>query len=201
MEFFDPKKAAQEKDVYTNIFKQSPDFFAFHVQKDINASIYTSKADVIPVYKKKSKLPKENYRPISILPNISKLYERYLYDQISKYFENRFSKFQCGFQKGYSAQHCLLAMIEKWKTAVDNGGAFAALLSDLSKAFDCITHDLIISKLAAYDFDTNALKLIHNHLSNRKQRMKVNSGYSIWKGIFYVAPQGSIRGHLFFNIH
>ena len=120
MEFFDPKKAAQEKDVYTNIFKQSPDFFAFHVQKDINASISTSKfpndlkkPDVIPVYKKRSKLPKENYRPISILPNISKLYERYLYDQISKYFENRFSKFQCGFQKGYTAQHCLLAMIEK----------------------------------------------------------------------------------------
>ena len=52
MEFFDPKKAAQEKDVYTNIFKQSPDFFAFHVQKDINASIYTSKADVIPVQEK-----------------------------------------------------------------------------------------------------------------------------------------------------
>ena len=74
-------------------------------------------------------------------------------------------------------------------------------MSDLSKAFDCITHDLIISKLAAYDFDTNALKLIHNHLSNRKQRIKVNSGYSIWKGIFYVAPQGSIRAHLFFNIH
>ena len=74
-------------------------------------------------------------------------------------------------------------------------------MTDLSKAFDCITHDLIISKLAAYDFDTNALKLIHNHLSNRKQRMKVNSGYSIWKDIFYVAPQGSISGPLFFNIH
>ena len=182
IESLDPKKAAQEKNIHTNILKQNSDFFAFHVQRDINASISTSKfpndlkeADVIPVYKKKSKLSKENYRPISILPNFSKVYERCLYDQISKYFETRFSKFQCGFRKGYSAQHCLLAMIEKWKTAVDNGSVFAALLTDLSKAFDCILHDLIIAKLAAYGFDTNALRLIHNYLSNRKQRVKVNS--------------------------
>ena len=180
IEPFYPKKVAQEKDIHTNTLKQNSDFFAFHVQKDINASISTSKfpddlkeADVIPVYKKKSKLSKENYRPISILPNFSKVYERCLYDQISKYFETRFSKFQCGFRKGYSAQHCLLAMIEKWKTAVDNGGVFAALLTDLSKAFDCIPHDLIIAKLAAYGFDTNALKLIHSYLSNRKQRVKM----------------------------
>ena len=59
-------------------------------------------------------------------------------------------------------------MTEKWKTAVDNGGVFAALLTNPSKAFDCIAHDLIITKLAAYGFDTNALKLIHNYLCNRK---------------------------------
>ena len=92
-----------------------------------------------------------------------------MYDQISKYFETRFSKFQCGFRKGYSAQHCLLAMIEKWKRAVDNGGVFAALLTDLSKAFDCIPHDLIIAKLAAYGFDTNALRLIIIYLTGSKE--------------------------------
>ena len=87
------------------------------------------------------------------------MYERCLYNQISKYFKTRFSKFQCGFRKGYSAQQCLLATIEKWKTAVENGDVFAALLTDLSKAFDCTPHNLIIAKLAAYGFDTNALKL------------------------------------------
>ena len=70
-------------------------------------------------------------------------------------------------------------MIEKWKTTVDNGGVFATLLTDLFKVFDCIPHDLIIAKLAAYGFDNNALKFIHNYLSNRKQTVKVNSAYSI----------------------
>ena len=178
------------------------------MQKDINSSISALKfpndlkeADIIPVYKKKSKLSKGNYRPLSILPNIPKVYKRCLCDQISKYFEIRFSKFQCDFRKGYSAQHCLLAMIEKWKTVVDNGGIFEALLIDFSKVFDCIPHDLIIAKLAAYGFDTNALKLIQNYLSNWKQRVKVNTAYNIWKDIYYGVLQGSILGPLLFNKH
>ena len=139
--------------------------------------------------RKKSKLSKENYRPISIFPNISKVYKRCLYDQISKYFEIRFSKLQSSFCKGYNAKHCLLAMIEKWKTAFDNGGVFAALLTDLSKVCDCIPHDLITDRLVAYDFDSNALKLIHNYLSNRKQRVKVNSAHSLWKDILWCSTR------------
>ena len=124
IEYLDPKKAVREKDIHANISKQNSDSFAFHVQKDINVSISTSisiskfpndlkEVDVIHVYKKISKLSKENYRPISIFPNISKVYERCLYDQMSKYSETRFSKFQCSFRKGYGAQHCLIAMTEK----------------------------------------------------------------------------------------
>ena len=64
-------------------------------------------------------------------------------------------------------------MIEKWKKIVDNGGVFGALLTDLSQAFDCIPHDLIIAKLEAYGFHIDALKLIHDYLSNRKQGFKV----------------------------
>ena len=110
---------------------------------------------------------------MSILPNVSKIFERCLYDQKATYFEHIFSRYQCGFCKGNSAQQCFLAMTEKWKKIVGDGGVFRVLLTDLSKAFHCILHDLIISKLEVYGFDIEALKPIHDYLANRKQSFKL----------------------------
>ena len=73
---------------------------------------------------------------------------------------NILSKFQCGFRKGFSAQHCLIYMIEKWKKYLDNKGAAGALLTELSKAFDCLNHGLLIAKLDAYGLDYPSLNLI-----------------------------------------
>ena len=87
------------------------------------------------------------------------------------------------------------------KKIVDNGGVFGAVLTDLSKDFDCILYDLIIAKLEAYGFQIDAWKLIHDYLSNRKQTVKINDTYSSWKDIFYGVSQGSILGPLLFNIH
>ena len=88
---------------------------------------------------------------------------------------NKFlSQYQCGFRKGYNAQHCLSTMIEKWKKAVDNGNVFGAIPTDLPKAFDCLPHDFIIAKLNSYGFNLAALLLIYNFLTKRKQRTKIN---------------------------
>ena len=103
-------------------------------------------ADIVPVYKKNNKCEKKNYGPVSILSNLSKIYEKLMYNQLYDYFVNILFPSQCGFRKGYSAQHCLLVMIEKFKEAIDRGNEFGALLTDLSKAFDCMNHPFLIAK-------------------------------------------------------
>ena len=76
--------------------------------------------------------------------------------------ESFLSKYQFGFQKGYSTQHCLLFMLEKWKSAVDNGKVFGILLTDLPKAFDCISHEFLLAKLHSHGFCISALRLIYS---------------------------------------
>ena len=91
-------------------------------------------------------------------------------------------------------------MIKKCKESVDNGGAFGALMTNLSKTFDCLHHELLIAKLYAYGFDKKWEKLIQQYLSNKNQRVKVGNTCSSWKEIFYGIPQGAILGLLIFNI-
>ena len=123
-----------------------------------------------------------------------------LFRQMSHYMGNFLSKHQCGFRKVYNTQYCLLKILEKWKSAVDKGKSFGALLTDLSTAFDCLSHHLLLVKLHAYRFSLSALNLIHSYLKNRKQRTKIDSTYSTWDEILFGVPQGSILGPLPFNI-
>ena len=74
-----------------------------------------------------------------------------MFKQISEYFDSFFSKYQCGFRIGFSPQHCLAAVLQKWKFTTENKKSFGALLTDLSKTFDCLPHDLLIAKLNALD--------------------------------------------------
>ena len=122
----------------------------------INSAILNGKfpselkmADVIPIFKKDDPFEKANYRPISLLPSLSKVYEKLIYQQVSTFFENKLSPLLCGFRSRYSSQHVLLNLINKWHSCLDNSGVVGAILMDLSKAFDCLPHELILAKLHA----------------------------------------------------
>ena len=106
----------------------------------------------------------------------SSVFEKLYYTQISNHMERYFSKFLCAFRRGLSTQYCLLYMIEKINKAFDNSEHCGLLLTDLSKAFDCVKYGRLIEKMHAYNFDLNDLTLIYSYLSDRKQRTKKKDG-------------------------
>ena len=132
---------------------------------------------------------------------MSKAFEKCLHDQINAYTDSILSKAQCGFRKGYSTQYSIIAMTEKWRRNLDQGGILGALFTDLSKAFDCLVHDFLLAKLESYGFTYESLKLINSYLTDRKHRTKVNSSYSSFLDPLIGVPQGSILGPLLFNIY
>ena len=155
---------------------------------------------ILVQYIKKNKSKKENYRPVSIISNFSKICEKLMYNQPYEYFDNILFPSQCGFRKSYTAQHFLLVMIEKVKEAIDRGYEFGALLTDLSKAFDCINHPLLIAKLYNYGVSPLSINMIFSYLNNRTHRTKINECFLERSRIEHGVAQGSILGPLLFNI-
>ena len=197
------KKASKSDDIPTKVIKEFGTFFAEFLSKNFNSCLETGSfpedlkcAEVVPIYKKNDKKDKSNYRPISLLSNISKVYERCMQEQLDEYFSDLLSKYQCGFRQGYGTQNCLLAMIEKLRKIGDKKGIFAAVLTDLSKTFDCITHNLLIAKLSGYGFDRKSLMFISAYLKCRRQRTRIGSAFSDYPNILFGVPQRSILGSI-----
>ena len=208
IECLNPKKGIPSGSIPTKVIIDNKDILAKSLHSFVNNSINTGNipnslklGDIAPVFKKGDATSVSNYRPVSVLPAISKIYERVLQKQLLNNIDIHLSKFLCGYRKGYNAQHALVSLLEKWKTILDKKGYAGGVLMDLSKAFDTLDHGLLLAKLHAYGMNIKSVGLIKNYLSNRWQRTKVNTSFSSWSELLLGIPQGSVLGPLLFNIY
>ena len=202
----DETKSTPIESLPASVLKDISDTICPKLVIDFNSAIKTGiyphtpkLADVSALFKKAIKQFKENYRPVSVLSAISKIFGRLILKQTRDYMRDKLSIFICGFTEKMNAQNCLTFMVEKMRKSLDKGEKFGVLLTDLSKAFDCLVHDLLIAKLHAYGFDYLALKLMYTYLTGRLQRVRVNGCFSDWHEIDTGVPQGSILGGELYN--
>ena len=134
--------------------------------------------NIIPVHKEDEPTDKENYKPVSILPLLSKTFERLICDQLKEYLGQYLNSLLCGFRKDHSTQHTLFRLLKKLQNELDTSGFVRTMLMDLSKAYDCLPHSLMIAKFQAYIIGKSGLNLLLSYLSNQKQRRKINFSYS-----------------------
>ena len=166
---YNGSKATPVEDIPVDMLKVTLDIHLSLITKIINLSFENGcfpddlkLAEVSPIFKKNDDLDKENYRPVSVLFNVSKVFERIIYSQIDAFMQDKLSNLLTGFRKNHSTQHCLMYMLENWKNMLDKGGYVCAMFMDLSKAFDTIHHDLMIVKLGAYGFSQDATQYMRS---------------------------------------
>ena len=172
-------------------------------QQIIDQNIFQSLlklADVTPAFKKGDPTSVKNSRPVSVLPNVSKVLERIMLKQILEQMNKYYHRI-CGYRKGFSMQTALTMLPEKCIKVLDDIGYVGAVLMDLSKAFDTNNHELLTHKLRAYGFGKEALTLIASYLSDRWQHVKINDTFSTWSSLEQGVPQGSVLGPVLFNIY
>ena len=205
----DPNKSVNLDTIPSKMLRESSDICAQNLLNIWNNEILGNKvfpqelklANVTPIFKKDDATLCKNYRPISVLPSTSKIFERIIRNQLVPFIEEFLSPNLCGYRKRFSTQDALVRLVEKWKKVIDNKGYTGAILMDLSKAFDTINHELLIAKLHAYGVDRASLEIMHSYLTNRWQRTKINETFSTWSELITGVPQGSVLGPILFNIY
>ena len=125
-------------------------------------------AKVTPIFKKDDLLDKQNYRPVIILPLLSKVFEKLIYKLLSNYTESFLSSILCGFRKAHNTQHALFKLLHSWQKELDQKRFVGTILMDLPKAYDCIPLHLLITKFEYYGIEKIGLSLILDCLSRRK---------------------------------
>ena len=157
-------------------------------------------ANISPIYKKKDRLNKDNYRSINLLSIVSKIFERLIADQIEVHCKTFFHPLLSGFRKQYGCSDLLSRLLTDWKISLDNKQLVGIIAIDLSKAFDCMPKGLLLSKMYAYGFSYDTCRLMKSYLCSRKQRVKIGNHSSKWASPNRGVPQGSILGPILFNV-
>lgn len=176
------------------------------VNQMINTGIFPDKlkiAKINPIYKKDDETFFTNYRPISLLPAISKIFEKVIFIQIYDFFQKKKLLYisQYGFRTGHSTESAALELVDKIITKMDKKDTPIGIFIDLSKAFDTIDHEILLKKLNYYGFSTPAISLMKSYLNDRMQYVQMNDVSSDFCEVNTGVPQGSILGPLLFIIY
>jgi exonuclease III len=175
------------------------------INQSLLTGIFPSKlkiAKIIPIYKKGDNMIFSNYRPVSLLPSISKVFEKIVFKQIISYFTENdlFFDGQYGFRKEHSTEHAVTELVDRIYDNLDSGKLSLAIFLDLSKAFDMLNHKILLAKLQHYGVTGTSLNWFASYLSERKQFVSFQNYNSNYIEITTGVPQGSILGPLLFII-
>jgi hypothetical protein len=205
----DKNKSTGNDQIPPKLLKAGADVLCYPISYLINKSITDlhfpsalKRAMITPIHKKGDNMCKDNYRFVSVLSSISKVFEGpMIVDQMSSHFENYFSNYLSGFRKRHNCQDVLLRFNQCVKGHLDDGHTVGVVLTDLSKAFDYLPHDLLISKMRTYSVDDKACAYIKSYLTDRPHCVKLGNTKSDWLVMSRGAPQGSVLGPFLYNTH